>query len=413
MSIICADVSRLPGLEAINMVAGLRGSQHAVRWPYVAEDETLGSWLRGGELIFVTGINKRRSEDNLQRLIREAVEYGAAGIVILTGSEFIQSIPSSVKALANALGFALFEQPYSLPMVQVTEVICNAIVQDNLIGQSTRLFLTRLINGYADTPELIHLRAADLGLSDTRPYAVLAVRLKGFNQRLRDDPAEQWKLIHQRSLLEDKLTELLKRRGIDWPVLEYEQDLLAIWPTDAQHSPALSGEIMQALEYLPAELEVYAGISDLQPGLSSIAKASEQARHAVQFALQQEQKMFCYDQLGIARLFDAIPQRSLLSQFCQQQLGALCFARDQRSLMLKETLTHFLNYFGNQQQAADCLSIHRNTLSHRLKRIEQLIDCPLNDPFARLNLQSALLIEQILFQHHNIESQSENHDGNS
>ncbi len=408
MPILCADIARLPGLESIRMVAGLRGSQTAVRWPYVAEDETLGPWLRGGELIFVTGINQRRTEQNLQQLIREGVEHKAAGIVILTGQEYIRMIPGSVKALANQLGFALFEQPYSLPMVQVTEVISNAIVQDNLIGQSTRLFLTRLINGYADTPELIHLRASDLGLSDSRPYAVLAVRLKGFSQRIdRDDPADQWKFIHERSLLEDKLTELLMRRGIDWPVLEYEQDLLAIWPTNAAHSPALSEELTQALERLQPELEVIAGVSDLQPGLSSIAKAAEQARHAVQFAVQQEQALFFYDQLGIARLFDAIPQRSLLSQFCQQQLGALCFARDQRSVMLKETLTHFLNYFGNQQQAAESLGIHRNTLSHRLKRIEQLIDCPLHDPFARLNLQSALLIEQILFQHHNIESYSE------
>ena len=192
MPILCADIARLPGLESIRMVAGLRGSQTAVRWPYVAEDETLGPWLRGGELIFVTGINQRRTEQNLQQLIREGVEHKAAGIVILTGQEYIRMIPGSVKALANQLGFALFEQPYSLPMVQVTEVISNAIVQDNLIGQSTRLFLTRLINGYADTPELIHLRASDLGLSDSRPYELLTVRQQRFSQRLdRDDPAAQ------------------------------------------------------------------------------------------------------------------------------------------------------------------------------------------------------------------------------
>jgi len=44
-------------------------------------------------------------------------------------------------------------------------------------------------------------------------------------------------------------------------------------------------------------------------------------------------------------------------------------------------------------------------LRHRLKRIEQLIGHHLGDAFVRLNLQNALLIEQILFQHHNIDSQ--------
>ncbi|MDV6318721.1 helix-turn-helix domain-containing protein [Chromohalobacter sp. HP20-39] len=61
--------------------------------------------------------------------------------------------------------------------------------------------------------------------------------------------------------------------------------------------------------------------------------------------------------------------------------------------------------FGNQQQTAESLGIHCNTLRHRLKRIEQLIGHRLGDAFVRLNLQNALLIEQILFQHHNIDSQ--------
>ncbi|WP_432414938.1 PucR family transcriptional regulator ligand-binding domain-containing protein [Chromohalobacter israelensis] len=101
--------------------------------------------------------------------MNEAVEHQVAGLVILTGPEFIHEIPASVLELANSLNFPILEQPYSLKMVLVTEVISNAIVQDNLIGQSIKLFLTRLINGFADAPELIHLRAAELGLKDNPP----------------------------------------------------------------------------------------------------------------------------------------------------------------------------------------------------------------------------------------------------
>ncbi|MAS25093.1 MAG: CdaR family transcriptional regulator [Oceanospirillaceae bacterium] len=407
MSISCADIPRLPGLESIRFRAGLSGGQRIVRWPYVAENDSIRPWVNGGELVFITGINHDRDEGNLRQLIEEAVEREVAGLVILTGPEFIQQIPANVLELANRLEFPLLEQPYELPMVFVTEVISNAIVQDNLIGQSVRLFLTRLINGFAQAPELIHLRASELGISDAKPFATLAIRFADALQPDEDD--SKHRLLHLRHELEQQLGDLLKRRGIDWPVLCYEQDMLAIWPVEDTHVGSIREELEQALSWLQKrfpQLELYAGVSDLQPGLIKLADATEQARQALQFAVQhRHQRIFFSEQLGIARLFAAIPKRSLLAEFCQQQLGPLCFARDTSSLELKATLNTWLNHFGHQQNTAEALGIHRNTLSYRLKRIEEILGFSLQDPFQRLNLQNALLIEQILFQHHNIEGQ--------
>ncbi|MDK2779275.1 MAG: PucR family transcriptional regulator ligand-binding domain-containing protein [Pseudomonadota bacterium] len=408
MSICCADIPRLPGLESIRFRAGLSGGQRIVRWPYVAENDSIRPWVNGGELVFITGINHDRNEHNLRQLITEAVEREVAGLVILTGAEFIQQIPASVLELANRLEFPLLEQPYGLPMVFVTEVISNAIVQDNLIGQSVRLFLTRLINGFAQAPELIHLRASELGISDAKPFATLAVRIGDLPA---PEPEEQkHRLLHLRHELEQQLGDLLKRRGIDWPVLCYEQDLLAIWPVEESHVGSIREDLEQALGWLQKrfpQLDLYAGVSDLQPGLVKLADATEQARQAVQFAVQhQHQRLFFYEQLGIARLFAAIPKRSLLAEFCQQQLGDLCFARDPASAELKATLNTWLNHFGHQQNTAEALGIHRNTLSYRLKRLQDILGFSLQDPYQRLNLQNALLIEQILFQHHNIERQT-------
>lgn len=409
MTISCADISRLPGLESITLKAGFKGAQRVVRWPYVAENDTIAPWVRGGELVFVTGINHRRTADNLCEMVREAHEHDVAGIVILTGPEYIREIPNAVLSLANELGFPVLEQPYNLKMVLVTEVISNAIVQDNLLGQSVKLFLTRLINGFAEAPELIHLRAGELGLCDSRPYACLALR-QSAPLPAADDTDQQWYLLHQRTQLEQVMSDLLKRRGVDWPVLVYEQDLLVIWPTPERNISELGEELNQARTALHRELpelDIYMGVSDLQPGLTSLSTAVEQARQALGFALQnQHQHIIFNEQLGIVRLFASIPQRKLLADFCQQQLGPLCFARDHATQELRTTLSHYLNAFGNQQQAARELEIHRNTLSYRLKRLQQLLHVDLDDPFRRLNLQNALLIEQILFQHHNLDTPS-------
>ncbi|WP_221800746.1 PucR family transcriptional regulator [Oceanobacter mangrovi] len=405
MAISCTDIPRLPGLGSIRFRAGFQGGNRVVRWPYVAENDSIAPWVSGGELVFVTGVNRHRSEQNLKQLIREGAEQQVAGMVILTGPEFIREIPAGVIELANSLSFPLFEQPYELKMVIVTEIISNAIVQDNLMGQSVKLFLSKLINGFAETPELIHLRASQLGLSDSRPYSVMAIRLAQLS-RGNDNQLQPQQLLQQRNLLEQQLGDLLKRRAIDWPVLVHQEDLLAIWPSDGETSGSLADELEQALQRLQLQhpdIALYAGVSDLQGELSQLGDAAEQARQALQFAIQhQHQRLFFYEQLGIARLFAAIPQRNMLADFCQQQLGELCFARDSNALMLKETLTQYLNLFGNQQQTAELLGVHRNTLSHRLKRIEALTSHSLKDPYTRLNLQNALLIEQILFQRHNI-----------
>ena len=48
MSITCADIPRLPGLESIIFKAGLTGGQRIVRWPYVAENDSISPWVSGG-----------------------------------------------------------------------------------------------------------------------------------------------------------------------------------------------------------------------------------------------------------------------------------------------------------------------------------------------------------------------------
>lgn len=407
MPICCADIPRLPGLESIRFRAGLQGGNNVIRWPYVAENDSIAPWVKGGEIVFVTGINHHRDEENLKQLVVEAVNHQVAGIVVLTGPEFIREIPASVLTLANDLNFPILEQPYSLKMVVVTEVISNAIVQDNLLGQSIRLFLTRLINGYADAPELIHLKAVELGLSDQRPYAAIAVRL--VDQTVSKTNDDQWRALHLKNQLENELTNLLKRRDNSWPVLVHEHDLLVLWPVEGKNISVLSSEIEQATSFLQkqiSEIQLFLGVSELQTSLSGLSLAVEQAKQSVQFAIQhQNQPIFFYEQLGIARLFAAIPQRQLLVQFCREQLGVLCFSSDIEYIKLKETLRQYLNQFGNHQNASEELTIHRNTLRYRLKKIEELIGASLEDPFIRLNLQNALLIEQILFHNYHLDIQ--------
>jgi hypothetical protein len=129
MPLRCHDIPLLPGLGAMQLRAGLAGAQRPVRWPYVAENRSFSPWVKGGELVFITGISRHHSQSSLTERLYEALASEVAGLVILTGDAYIGQIPNALLRLADQLVMPLLEQPYSLPMVQVTETIGRAIVQ--------------------------------------------------------------------------------------------------------------------------------------------------------------------------------------------------------------------------------------------------------------------------------------------
>lgn len=124
----CRDIPTLPGLEAIRLRGGQAGEENVIRWPYVAENRSFRDWVDGGELVFVTGISRHRSPENLAECLYEGRQCGIAGLVVLTGEAYIGQFPTILSRLADELSIPVFEQPYSLPMVRVTEAVSRAIV---------------------------------------------------------------------------------------------------------------------------------------------------------------------------------------------------------------------------------------------------------------------------------------------
>jgi hypothetical protein len=130
----CHDISNLPGLNSIRLQGGINAADNQVRWPYVAENRSFKNWIKGGELVFVTGISRHRDPANLAECLYEGKACNISGLVVLTGDAYINRLPASLYKLADKLELPLFEQPYSLPMVTVTETISRAIVKSEQVG---------------------------------------------------------------------------------------------------------------------------------------------------------------------------------------------------------------------------------------------------------------------------------------
>ncbi len=138
MSITCKDLLQLKLFKNITLAAGAEGLSHVITWPYVAQTDTISDWVHGGELLFVTGI--AHTENMLPELLEECIRKKLAGLVILTGSEYISQLPPYIIHRADEARFPVFAMPWEIKLIDVTREITNLIVYDQLERKKSVVF---------------------------------------------------------------------------------------------------------------------------------------------------------------------------------------------------------------------------------------------------------------------------------
>jgi len=396
MSLTVADVLALPGLESLTLRAGQTGLDNPVRWPYVAENSGIAEWVLGGELVFVTGINHPRDEANLLQLLEEACQRQVAGLVVLTGPTYIQAIPLRVLDAAAAAGMPLIEQPYSLKMVLVTQAIGSALIQSEQLGRSRHDVLERLLAGDYQSLDILLHRAAQLGMPLTGHWHVVQLQLEGSEALFAQGDAAQVEahLTRQHDAIGRRLRQwsptvpILGRAG-QWTLLLPAPDAVAALANRHQLAQWLS-----PLNLRLAPLKLFIGLSAAAHPAARLAQAQDEARQALAAARRfRERAGLCvYDELGVLKLLSGVRDRALLDQFLKERLGPLMRHDLQHGPSLMPTLEAWFHENGNLMAAAQRLAVHRNTLTHRIQRIEALCGLTLDNAYDRLDIGIALMI---------------------
>lgn len=396
MSLTLGDVLALPGLESMRLRAGEGGLDNTVRWPYVAENSGIAEWVLGGELVFVTGINHPRDEANLLQMLDEACQRHVAGLVILTGPAYIQAIPQRLLDAAEAAGMPLIEQPYSLKMVLVTQAIGSALIQSEQLGRSRHDVLERLLTGDYQSLELLLHRAAQLGMSLAGHWQVVQVQLEGSELLFAkgDAAVVEAQLARQHDGINRRLRQLcaglpvLGRAG-QWTVLLPAPDAVA-----ALSNRQLLANLLNPLNLRLAPLKLFIGLSAAAHPPARLAQAQDEARQALAAARRfSERAGLCvYDELGVLKLLSGVRDRALLDQFLNERIGPLLRHDLHHGPSLMPTLEAWFHENGNLVAAAQRLAVHRNTLTHRVQRIEALCGLTLDNSYDRLDIGIALMI---------------------
>jgi len=179
------------GLE---LATGGDGADAPVRWVHISELPDPTPWLSGGELLLTTGI-QLDTEKRQREFVRLLSGHHLAGLGFGTGFDH-DGLPAALVDEANERTFAVFEVPYELPFIAITEKAFTRLVNEQYEvlqrGIAIHKRLERLVLEESGLDELVRALAAATGGA----VCVLSGRgetisSKVFRRQVPDDAMEQ------------------------------------------------------------------------------------------------------------------------------------------------------------------------------------------------------------------------------
>lgn len=391
MSITCKDLLQLKLFKNITLAAGAEGLSHVITWPYVAQTDTISDWVHGGELLFVTGI--AHTENMLPELLEECIRKKLAGLVILTGSEYISQLPPYIIHRADEAKFPVFVMPWEIKLIDVTREITNLIVYDQLERKKIRRFL-----GYLLFSPVTELQQAidNAALETITIHKYNFVAIFSLSQIL---PAAEKDTLEEK--LQQQIEALCQAQNIlSYTMIYGSSVIVLVSATDKQQI----NKQQLFLKNARAALSSFCNDEHLLLALGTIYKDPKNIRSSYEEALSTlhiMQKMrdlttACYQELGIYRLLLQLQENEELSIYYKNQLDKLISYDKDNAAGLLDTLAAYLETRGNITRTAQKLYIHRNTLLYRLNKIQELLHKDLDDARTCMELYLAIIIKDFL-----------------
>jgi PucR family transcriptional regulator, purine catabolism regulatory protein len=110
------------------VLAGEENLDVPVRWVHISELRDPTPWLSGGELLLTTGMALEGPKAQ-REFIATLADHGLAGVGVGTGFKH-ETVPPALVEAARERGFPVFEVPYELPFIALTEQAFTRLVNE-------------------------------------------------------------------------------------------------------------------------------------------------------------------------------------------------------------------------------------------------------------------------------------------
>ncbi|HEY3759562.1 MAG TPA: PucR family transcriptional regulator ligand-binding domain-containing protein [Solirubrobacteraceae bacterium] len=353
----------LEGLVAelgLELVSGQDAAGRHVRWVHATELLDPTPWLRGGELLLSTGL-QLDSAQSQRELVERLSEHKIGGLGFGTGFTH-KRLPAALLAEARRRSFPLFEVPYELPFIAITERVFAQLLderyemlQRSMAGDVLADALTGRLY-----PDELQARLRPFGVGEQA--AVLAF--------VAPDPTVAAPLVER----------ALAREPIAGSLVAIRAGLLC---AVVDGSPSAAGELdpIALARRVRGELatkvgEVRASASRVAP-THSLRLSFHEARCALEAVRLQNgngsaEVVASYADLGAFQLLLSLQDDDALLSYCRGVLGPVEAGEGEYGDELLRSLDVFIEHNGHWEKAANALFCHRHTLRYRIRRVEQL-----------------------------------------
>ncbi|HTD07388.1 MAG TPA: PucR family transcriptional regulator ligand-binding domain-containing protein, partial [Solirubrobacteraceae bacterium] len=167
-------VESLIGELGLELVSGEGAAQAHVRWVHSTELQDPTPWLKGGELLLTTGIQLNGPKAQ-RELVDRLADHEIAGLGFGTGFAH-KRLPAALVTAAKKREFPLFEVPYELPFIAITERAFAQLLDERYeLLQRTMVgdVLAEVLTGHL-YPEDLQARLRPFGIGEQ--VAVLAFK---------------------------------------------------------------------------------------------------------------------------------------------------------------------------------------------------------------------------------------------
>src|SRR5215216_2992649 len=209
------------GLE---LASGEDGADAPVRWVHISELPDPTPWLSGGELLLTTGI-QLDSDERQREFVRLLSGHHLAGLGFGTGFDHPE-LPAGLVDEARRLDFPVFDVPYELPFIALTEQAFTRLVNEQYEvlqrGIAIHKRLERLVLEERGLDELVRALATAIG------GAVAVLSARG-----------------------DTITSAAFRRSLALPALDAVRDEVR-----RRSSAITAGDLAESAEFAPDHPEI-------------------------------------------------------------------------------------------------------------------------------------------------------------
>lgn len=385
MNLYVKDIEKIWGNGSASLVAGKNGIMRQIEVFDMMEQPNIKPWLKEHLILITTGYAIRNDKEALLKLIRDMNEINASALAIKT--RFFEHFPKEALDLADELNFPLFFLDNNAGFVELVFPIMSAVMESrNNIALDTRYQMGRqnkpeldsklffdLLNGKITQPEEAEYRAASLQWP-SEPLRIISISLE---------------TEHNSILLEMKKEQQLK--AVSWTlgsnhirhavVCRREMCFCII---DSSVPEQQLNRITTDLISRTAEINNYecsAIISDIFDDYLKLPEIYQGIREGFRIRRLRKQQwhhIFLND-LQYDRIMLQTAQRPDSRIFIQQKLSPLEQYDREHDTQLLETLEVLIRNQNSRKSAAEALFLHRNTMIHRIHKIEEVLNISLDN----------------------------------